>query len=221
MDKTVYTALILGSTGLIGDILMHNLLASDCYSKIYAISRRPLGFEHPKMVNIVADYYSIDDYIKDLKVDHFYSCIGSTKSKTPQRDIYYQIDHDYPYKVSKYLINNELESICIVSSIGANSKSKNFYLKIKGDLERDIIKLAIPNTFILRPSLLLGKRGEKRLLESISSFVMSVLNVFLLGRLKDYRSIKAEDVASTMQKITTSQRKGLHIIQTEKIKELA
>lgn len=221
MDKTVYTALILGSTGLIGDILMHNLLASNCYSKIYAISRRPLGFEHPKMVNIVADYYSIDDYIKDLKVDHFYSCIGSTKSKTPERDIYYQIDHDYPYKVSKYLINNNLTNICIVSSIGANSKSKNFYLKMKGDLERDIIKLAIPNTFILRPSLLLGKRGEKRLLESISSFVMSVLNVFLLGRLKDYRSIKAEDVASTMQKITTSQRKGLHIIQTEKIKELA
>jgi uncharacterized protein YbjT (DUF2867 family) len=221
MDKTVYTSLVLGSTGLVGDMLTHNLLESDCYSTVYAISRSPLKYTHPKLINIIADYQSIDQQIIQLKVDHFYCCIGSTRKRTPQLERYYEIDHDYPLKVCKILKNNVLSKTCIVSCIGANVYSTGFYLKMKGELERDIIELAIPDTFILRPSLLLGKRDEIRGLELFSSYIMGIANLFLIGSLKNYRSIKASDVASAMQKIVTSSLKGLHIIQSEKIKKLA
>jgi len=221
MDKSVYTSLVLGSTGLVGDMLTRNLLESNCYSTVYAISRSPLKYTHPKLINIIGDYQSIDQQIIHLKVDHFYCCIGSTRKKTPQLEQYYEIDHDYPYKICKLLKNNGLHKTCIISSMGANANSTGFYLKMKGELERDIVELNISDTFILRPSLLLGKRDEIRGLELFSSYIMGIANLFLIGGLKNYRSIQASDVASAMQKIVTSSLTGLHIIQSEKIKQLA
>ncbi|WP_293912316.1 MULTISPECIES: NAD-dependent epimerase/dehydratase family protein [unclassified Sphingobacterium] len=221
MDKTGYTALVLGSTGLIGSFLVEMLLDNTQYSTVYAVSRSQLQMQHPKLINIIADADSIAHQLENIAVDHLYCCLGSTKSKTPDLSAYYKIDHDYPLSVAQHLKDKRLSAVSLVSSMGANVLSNNFYLKMKGEIERDIELLSIERTFIFRPSLLLGKRKENRMLEKVSSVVMNIINYFLIGKLKDYKSIKGEDVARSMIKICLSDVTGTHIFKTAKIKELA
>ncbi|QQT27570.1 NAD-dependent epimerase/dehydratase family protein [Sphingobacterium spiritivorum] len=221
MDKTGYTALVLGSTGLIGSFLVEMLLDNTQYSTVYAVSRSQLQMQHPKLINIIADADSIAHQLENIAVDHLYCCLGSTKSKTPDLSAYYKIDHDYPLSVAQHLKDKGLSAVSLVSSMGANVLSNNFYLKMKGEIERDIELLSIKRTFIFRPSLLLGKRKENRMLEKVSSAVMNIINYFLIGKLKDYKSIKGEDVARSMMNICLSDLIGTHIIKTAKIKELA
>ncbi|MGJ1433868.1 NAD-dependent epimerase/dehydratase family protein [Sphingobacterium spiritivorum] len=221
MDKTGYTALVLGSTGLIGSFLVEMLLDNTQYSTVYAVSRSQLHMQHPKLINIIADADSIAHHLENIAVDHLYCCLGSTKSKTPDLSAYYKIDHDYPLSVAKHLKDKGLSAVSLVSSMGANVLSNNFYLKMKGEIERDIELLSIERTFIFRPSLLLGKRKENRMLEKVSSVVMNIINYFLIGKLKDYKSIKGEDVARSMINICLSDLTGTRIFKTAKIKELA
>lgn len=219
MSKKENTALILGANGLIGSELLLFLLKNNKYKTVYAVSRKPLAVTDPKLVNIIADQHSIHSHLQDLYIDHFYSCIGTTKNKTPNLQEYYKIDLDYPISVAKILKSNGCESINLVSSIGADSKSKNFYLKLKGDIEKACIDLNFASTHIYRPSILLGKRTEKRPLEKFSKITMKLVDVFLLGNLKNYKSIKAKTVASAMVNTALSYITGTHIYLTEEIKK--
>ncbi|MCA5005409.1 NAD-dependent epimerase/dehydratase family protein [Sphingobacterium bovistauri] len=221
MPETNYKALVLGSSGLIGNQTINLLLNNNKYESVYTISRTELPIRHSKLIQIIADYDSIEKHIDHLKIDHFYSCVGTTASKTPDKSKYYQIDLEYPKKVAQILKGNGCESISIVSSIGANNTSSNFYLKLKGDVEDAIKNTNLSSIHIFRPSLLLGERKEFRLMERISQIIYPIINLFLIGKLKDYKSIHAKQVASAMINVSLSQTKGIDIYQTQKIKELA
>lgn len=218
MSKEKYSALILGANGLIGFSLLQELLNEDQYTVVYAVSRKDLGVTNSKLVNIIADFDTIDFEIKDLKVDHLYCCLGSTKSKTPNAKEYYQIDHDYPLKVAKILKANGLSMLSLVSSIGANKSSNNFYLKLKGQIEQEIIALQLESTQIFRPSLLVGERKEKRLLERFTQKISPLLDVLFVGPLKKYKSIKAITVAKAMHNLGLQIPSGVNIYESEDIK---
>ena len=221
MSDTKHIALVLGSSGLIGFETVNLLLNNSNYSAVYAVSRTKLPISHSKLIQILADVDTIEDRIKDITVDHLYSCIGTTASKTPDKIEYYKIDLDYPILVAKTLHNKGCQTICLISSMGASSTSKNFYLKLKGDVEKAIKEIGYQSVNILRPSLLLGKRKEYRLMERLAQKIFPIANLFLIGSLKDYRSIKATDIASAMINISLANKKGTHIYQTQFIKELA
>jgi uncharacterized protein YbjT (DUF2867 family) len=174
------------------------------------------------MVHIEADIDTIEAKTKDITVDHLFCCIGTTKHKTPNKEEYYRIDHDYPVLVATLFRNKGCKTVSLVSSIGANSNSTSFYLKLKGDTERDIIGLNFESTHIFRPSLLLGKRKEKRKIEDLSKLIMPFINFFLRGNLKNYRSIKAKNVAFAMVNLALSNNnKGNHIYLSQDIKQNA
>lgn len=221
MSKQKYTAFILGASGLIGSELLQLLLKSERYDLVYSVSRTELPFSDSRLVQIIADYSTIESKIKDLKVDHLFCCIGTTNKQTPDQQEYFKIDHDYPLLVAKLLKNQGCETIAIVSSIGANSNASGFYLKLKGQVEKSITELAFQSTNIFRPSLLLGKRKDKRITENIAKLTFPLLNLFLVGKLKDYRSIKSFIVASAMMQLAISSKPGVHIYQTEEIKQNA
>lgn len=221
MSDTKYNALVLGSSGLIGFETLNLLLNNNKYKRIYAVSRKELPVINDKLIQLIADYDSIESQIKDLKIDHLYSCMGTTAAKTRDKSEYYQIDLDYPTKVAQLLHKNGCQCICLVSSMGANSKSSNFYLKLKGKVEEAIIETGINHINIFRPSLLLGKRKEFRLMEKIVQTIYPFINFILIGKAKDYRSIQAKDVASAMINTALSDQTSVHIYQTQKIKELA
>lgn len=221
MSKKKYTALILGSNGLIGTKVVNSLLNNESYSCVYTISRKPLAIVHPNLIQIIADYTNILSHISSIDIDHFYCCIGTTKRKTPDVNEYFKIDHDYPILVAKYLKNKGCSRMALISSIGANILSNQFYLKLKGQVEQSVITLNFDSTYILRPSLLLGKRKENRFLESVAQKLSPILNIICIGKLKNYQSIKAESVATAMVKLMLSNKLGIHIYQTQEIKENA
>lgn len=221
MPDTKYIAMVLGASGLIGSETVNLLLNNNKYKTVYAISRKGIAIDHPKLIQILADSDSIANKIADLQIDHFFSCIGTTANKTPDKKEYYAIDLEYPKRVANILHHNGCEIMCLVSSIGANSSSNNFYLKLKGDTEEAIQAIGFKSLHIFRPSLLLGERKEFRLLESISQIIYPIFNWILVGKLKDYRSIHAKDIASAMINVSLTAQNGTHIYQTQIIKELA
>jgi len=221
MPDTSYNALVLGSSGLIGIETIDLLLKNDKYEVVYAITRSELPIQNNKLVQIIADYSNIEKHIKNLQIDHLYSCIGTTKAKTPDKNKYYEIDLEYPKKVAKLLFENGATTFCLVSSIGANSTSNNFYLKLKGEVEESLQAIGFKSLHVFRPSLLLGNRKEFRLVEKIIQFIYPFINLLLIGKMKDYRSIQAKDIASAMINVSIASNPGEHIYQTQLIKELA
>jgi hypothetical protein len=196
-------------------------LADPNYSKVKIIVRKKLPVTNEKLEQIIADFSTIEAHKEKLKADVVFSCLGSTKKKTPDLKEYYQIDHDYPLLAAKLTKDQGVESFHIVSSLGANSSSSGFYLKMKGETEDDIAKIGFKSYHIYRPSLLTGDRKEKRIVENIGEVIMKIIDPLLLGSFKKYRSISGKTVASAMHKQSLINSTGKFVYPSDKIKELA
>lgn len=202
MKKTV---LIAGSTGLVGSHLLSILLNSTSIEKVYTLVRKKQELEHQKLVQIVFDFNNEDAYKNLPATDAVYCCLGTTIKKAGSQEKFKQVDFQYPYllaKTAKTSIYN------LVSAMGADSNSSIFYNKVKGELEDELKKLNFGTLNIFQPSLLVGNREEFRLGEKIAIAIMPKLDFLLVGGLKKYRSIKAEDVAKAMYKATINNLKS-------------
>ena len=205
MTENLKTAIIIGSTGLVGSHLLERLIDDDRYGKIVLLTRREHKLKSSKIDTIITDFSS-DQLLKDSIVgDEVFCCLGTTINKAGSKENFKKIDLDLPFKVAECAVANKVAGYYLVSSLGANSKSMNFYRKTKGQLEEALIDLNIERLAIFRPSLLLGDRSEHRLGESVATAVMPLLNPFLLGSIRKYRSIKADTVAAAMIKIANSE----------------
>lgn len=214
-------ALILGASGLIGGELLKLLLKDATFRKVIIIVRKELPIEHEKLEQIVADFSTIEAQKHPLKTDVVFSCLGSTKKKTPDKKEYYKIDHDYPLLIARLALENGASSFHLVSSLGANYSSSGFYLRMKGETERDLKALGYPDIHIYQPSLLTGERKEKRGLEAFGSYIMQIINPLLIGSLKKYQSIPGKTVALAMCKQALLKSQGTHIYTSDKIKQIA
>lgn len=214
------TAIVLGATGLTGSLLVDSLLCNDHYSKIIVFVRSQFHLSHPKLIIEQINLLNLFDYKKRFIGDVLFCCIGTTKAKTPDKNLYRQIDYGIPTNAAKICEMNGIPNFIVMSSMGANVKSSIFYSKLKGEMEQAVLNRGIKNIYILRPSLITGNRKEFRLFESISKMAMKVLNVFLVGSLKRYRSIKAETIANAMIAIDLK-GSSTKIIESEDIKKIA
>ena len=188
---------VFGSTGLIGSNLLKYLEHDTYFSKVNVITRRSIHFKNSKFKNIVIDFNDINSIQNSLKnCQIVFVSIGTTQSKV-NWDLkkYKKIDYEIPINIAKEAKKLNINKYLIVSSAGADINARGFYLSLKGQLENDIIKIGIKNTFIFRPSLLMGNRKEKRIGEKIAQVVMPLFS-FLLP--KKYRPINAESVAKSM-----------------------
>lgn len=192
------TALILGSTGLIGSLLLDKLLNHSSYSKVITIVRKPQQFNHPKLVEIITDFNSEVNLVEIEKIDSIFSCLGTTRKKTPDLDAYHKIEVDIPNQFAKLGNQKGLTKFHYISAVGANVNSSNFYLKMKGEAEKTLENTGIKQLFLYRPSLLIGNRAEYRLTENISAKIFPLINFFLSGNLSKYKSIEAEKVAQSL-----------------------
>ncbi len=214
------SAIVFGASGLIGSLLLQQLLEGSAYDTVTAVVRKDLGFQHPKLNLVIADLHSLAGVGDRLGGDDVFCCLGTTRKKTPDLDEYYRIDHDYPVAAATYAKANGAKAFFLVSAIGANPRSSNFYLRIKGETERDVKAVGMESTHIFRPSLLTGKRGEKRLMEDISERIFAVVNPLLIGGLRRYRSIPAASVAKAMYNAAQAGSTGNHIYYWDDIKRL-
>lgn len=176
---------------------------------------------HPKLQQIVVDFDNVESYADSIKADAVFCCLGTTKRKTPNPEEYYKIDHNYPVQIAESAAKNGVQQFHFISAIGANPDSGNFYLKTKGETERDLIKQNLACLHIYQPSLLTGHRRNPRFGERLGAAVMKVLNPFLLGGLKKYRSIAGQTVATAMFKQSLLQKKGVFTYTSDQIQQRA
>lgn len=191
-------ALVIGATGLIGRNLVFELLKSNHYSSVTVFARRDIVIKHEKLHQILLDFDEIENHKSDMFVDDVFCCLGSTKAKTPDPISYRKIDYDYPLLVAKIAKEQGAKQYVLVSSMGANKESSIFYSRLKGEIEDAIAKLNYASYSIVRPSLLLGTRNESRPLETISQYLMRVLNPLFIGPLKLYKAIDGYVVAKAI-----------------------
>jgi uncharacterized protein YbjT (DUF2867 family) len=188
-------AIILGATGLVGSHVLNQLIELTTYEKIFVLLRRKIEFNDPKIEVILIDF---NKNFTLPQADHLYICIGTTLKKAGSKEAQYTVDCSIPSKVAQISQNQGLHSCAVVSSVGADAQSRNFYLKTKGELEENLKKIGFNQLFIGRPSFILGNRAEFRLGEKIGIFLSWFINPFLIGNLKKYKGVQAHKIASTM-----------------------
>ena len=214
-------AVIAGASGLIGSRLLDILLQSDYYDEVLALVRKELPINNKKLVQLVVDFDKLDEYKASITGHAIFCCLGSTRKKTPDLTVYRKIDHDYPLKLAQISKENGVRHYHLVSAIGANSKSSNFYTKMKGETEESIKPVGIKCLHIYEPSFLTGDRKESRPMERFALGLMKILDPLLIGGLKKYRSIPAETVAKAMYKQSLKTEEGIFVHLSERIKQLA
>ncbi len=191
-------AILFGASGFVGSYLLHDLLQSDSYEEVTVVVRKPLEVQHLKLKTVIAHYETLAQHQNELVADDVFIALGTTKKKTPDEKIYYQIDHDYPVLAAQLTKANGAKSVLMVSAVGANVNSSIFYVKTKGETERDVIAVDFEHTHIFQPSMIMGNRAESRPLEKVFIGIFSIVNLLLIGKLNKYKGISAKDIAKSM-----------------------
>lgn len=198
---------IIGASGLIGSCLVDALLQTS-YNKITLISRRSLGLSNSRINEVIVDFSNQETLNEALKgVDGVFISIGTTQKKMKGDLVAYRkVDHDIPVAVAQACVINNVSKLVLVSSVGADSSSSNFYLRLKGEVEDAIEKMPIPYVGIFQPSLLLGNRNEFRLGEKISQLIMPMFSCVIPSK---YKPIAANRVAKAMIREAMEDQKGV------------
>jgi uncharacterized protein YbjT (DUF2867 family) len=200
------TAIIIGATGLTGKALLYQLLEDKQFNTIILFLRKELNISHPKLVQHCIDFNALDAYKDLIKGDVIFCCLGTTIKTAGSQEAFKKVDYTYPTEFAKIAKQNNVSTFCLQSSLGADSKSTNFYLKVKGETEDFIRQLNFVSFSSFRPSMLLGNRTEFRLGETIGKIVMQGLSFMFIGKLKRYKAIHVNQVASAMIKHSTANK---------------
>ena len=195
------TALLFGSTGLVGGHVLNYLIQNPNYSKIKLFVRSFTEINDPKVEIIQTDFNNLNKYAEDIKGDECFFCIGTTKKKSPDKNEYQKIELDIPKKIAQIAKSNLIKSFFFVSSGYANPKSSGEYLKFKGLVEEEIKNLNFDKIGIMRPSFLLGERQEERFGEKFGIIIFKLLTPILIGPFRKMRPIQSEIVAKAMIKL--------------------
>ena len=192
------TALLFGSSGLVGGHLLNQLIKDTNYSKIKLFVRSDPEISDLKVEIIKTDFNNLENHKEDIKGDDCFFCIGTTKKNSPNKDEYKKVELDIPREIAKIAKSNLVNSFIFVSALYANPKSSGDYVRFKGLVEEELKELNFPKLGIMRPSFLIGNRKEKRTSETIGIFVFNLISPLLLGPLKKMKPIHSETVAKVM-----------------------
>jgi uncharacterized protein YbjT (DUF2867 family) len=214
------TAIVFGATGLVGNLLLDELESCNIYSAIRIFVRQPTGISIPGMEEIVTDFIDQDSLGSQVRGDDLFICLGTTIKKAGSVSNMEKIDRDLPVMVARMAQENGTRRIAVVSSIGANTSSRNYYLRIKGEMEEGIKKLGFNTTVIVRPSMLLGDRKELRAGEMVGKVFMKTVQPLLSGKMKKFRAIHGRDVARGMIVLIQGEP-GTSIIESDELQRIA
>ena len=190
------TSIIAGSTGLIGGNVIKVL--SNKKQGAIALTRRSIPNLPPNITEMVIDFDAFEKNGSLPSCNNVFICLGTTIKTAGSKENFRKVDIDYCLSIARKAKESGAETLSLISSIGANSSSKNFYLSTKGELEESIQNLGFSTVNIFRPSFLVGERSEKRLAEKIAINLAKIMDLFLIGTASKYRSVKAESLAKTM-----------------------
>ncbi|GAB3763790.1 oxidoreductase [Spirosoma pomorum] len=216
MTPTNKTALVIGATGLVGNLLTHQLVDSPIYDKVKVLVRKSLPWQHPRLQEVQFDFDHPNGLV--TQADDIFCCLGTTIKKAGSQEAFKKVDYQYPLDIARLGLANGARQFAIVTAMGADSKSMFFYNRVKGDVERDLAALNYPTLLIFRPSLLMGNRRQEdsRLGERVAEKVMSFLNPVIPGR---FKGVQASKVAKAMLTTTQQGLVGKHIFESDELQK--
>ena len=189
-------SIVAGSTGLIGRNVIEVL--SNTNQSVVALTRRSISNLPHNITELIIDFDAFEKHGSLPPCSNVFICLGTTIKTAGSKENFRKVDIDYCLSIAKKAKKSGAETLSLISSIGANSSSKNFYLKTKGELEEAIQDLGFSTVNIFRPSFLVGERSEKRMAEKVAIKLAKIMDLFLIGSARKYRSVKAELLAKTM-----------------------
>lgn len=215
------SALIVGASGLVGRHLLRLLLADDTYSRVTVLTRKSLGFQHPKFLEWVVNFDELEQHQHLLKGEDIFCCLGTTIKAAGSQGAFRKVDFTYVVQTAAISQKNGARQFLVISSLGADVHSRVFYNRVKGEMEHAVAKIPFDAVRIFRPSRLLGDRRESRLAEALGIFFVKALSALLfIGGMRRYRAIHAQTVAKAMLRAAEQQIEGVEVVESEEIQSL-
>ena len=210
------TALLVGATGLVGGNVLDLLVADARWSRVIVLARRTVNRADAKIAERIVDFEALVDKPESAdvgsEIDDVFACLGTTIKVAGSEEKFRHVDHDYTVAVARLARKAGARRLALVSSIGAAEKASGFYLRVKGETERDVSDLGYECVVIARPSFLVGDRTESRPAERAGIAVASALAPLFLGGLRAYRPIAARDVARSLIRAISTGEPGHHVL---------
>jgi uncharacterized protein YbjT (DUF2867 family) len=215
------SALVVGASGLVGRHLLTLLLADDAYSRVIVLTRKSLGFEHPKLLECIVNFDQLEKHQNLIKGEDAFCCLGTTIKVAGSQKAFRKVDFTYVVQTAAISQKNGARQFLVISSLGADIHSRIFYNRVKGEMEESVVKIPFDAVRIFRPSLLLGERRESRPAEALGVFFVKALSPLLfIGALRRYRAVHAQTVAKAMLLAAKQQGEGVKIVESEEIQSL-
>ena len=215
------TALLVGATGLVGGHCLRQLLADDAWSQVVVLARRRLAASHPKLVARLVDFDRLGQLSGFPRVTDVFCALGTTIAKAGSQPEFYKVDFTYVVETARLAAVSGARQFLLVSAVGADRSSNIFYSRVKGETEEAVRKLPLPGIQIFRPSILAGERSESRPFERVGLAAFSAVSFAMVGPLRRYRPVAAEDVARAMLEVARREIPGVNVYDSDRIEEIA
>ncbi|HWU69200.1 MAG TPA: NAD(P)H-binding protein, partial [Stenotrophobium sp.] len=202
------TALIAGVTGLVGEQLLLQMVASDTYAQITLLSRKPLAVDDARVRVVMTDFSDLAALGTALRADDVFCCLGTTLKTAGSRAAFERVDYQMVVDLARAAHAQGAQQFLVISAAGTAANSPSFYSRVKARMEQDVAAAGFDSVQILRPSLLLGTRREHRQGERAAQRIMPMLSPLLWGGLKKYRAVTAHDVAAAMLQLAARRQSG-------------
>lgn len=195
------------------------LLASVEYQRVHLVQRRPGTVEHSKAIEHLVSFDELSSLEIEDRITDAFCALGTTIAKAGSVEQLQKVDRDYVRDFGRVAKKVGAERLSVVSALGADPKSINYFNRTKGEMEALLAELDLPSLRIFRPSLLLGSRQERRPKEVVAGVVLGALSPLLAGPLKRYRGVEAAQVARAMYVTSLEDFSGVRIFESDEIQK--
>ncbi len=215
------TAIVAGASGLVGEHLLRRLLASGHHERVVAFVRGPINIVHRRLEQRTIDYERIGRMSAFPRAEDVFCCLGTTIRKAGSPEAFRKVDVEYVVRLAEVSVRAGASQFLLVSSVGADPRSSNFYLRCKGEAEESVRALPFRGIQIFRPSFLVGHRRERRAGEALGVAAARLVSFAMLGPARRYRPIRADDVAKAMASVARESPPGIHVYEADAMADLA
>ncbi|HEX6368744.1 MAG TPA: NAD(P)H-binding protein [Longimicrobium sp.] len=214
------SALLLGATGLVGGHVLDLLLDDPAYGRVVVLGRRSIDRTHPRLQQHVVDLGRLDEHAARFAVDDVFCCLGTTIRAAGSQEAFRRVDHDYVVGAARVAAGAGARRYLLVTAAGADAGSRIFYNRVKGEAEAGVRAQPFEGVVILRPSLILGPREQRRPGEAVAQRIAPALGWMMIGPLRRYRAVEAGTVARAMVRAAKERTRGVRIVESEEIQEI-
>ncbi len=191
-------AVIIGASGLVGNQLLKFLLIDKQIDQVISLGRKELPVSSDKLRQIIVDFQNLNEIVENLHADFLFCCVGTTIKTAGSQENFRNVDYEIPKSLAQLAVKHNIGTMIVISSLGADAQSSNFYLRTKGEMEKVVQSYPIQRTVFVQPSLLLGNRNEYRFGERIATVFMQLFSFAFVGSIRKYRAISSEKLAKAM-----------------------